>query len=283
MTQASDPLELRFANCDYGLSARRLWEHTELGQINVFGHSLAINQRRETNEAAMFIDVVRFSGDTFSLVGLTLVELRADQILVNFPFRIEVFLNVHVGSHQGKKFIHSVKAHLDRCAIRQAVRNQHHPFLPTAHKDDDFGVPHIFSSLQHRLQGMGKSKAGGEQWLKTIQNFQGLRDEEFACSKLKPDLILSSYGNDQFTATYLADLCNFADLRISVIPVVSDAQRQLHFSKPNGQKLKRTKNFPKALAALPRTVAALDPVLGYRIEQVEHQTLWGVEHSGYSG
>jgi hypothetical protein len=55
-----------------------LWEHTELGQINVFGR--AINQRRETNDAAMFIDVVQFNGDTFSLVGLTLAELQAGQI-----------------------------------------------------------------------------------------------------------------------------------------------------------------------------------------------------------
>lgn len=34
-------LELRFSGCDYGLSGRRLWEHTELGQINVFGRAIS--------------------------------------------------------------------------------------------------------------------------------------------------------------------------------------------------------------------------------------------------
>lgn len=35
MTLGPDTLELRFERSDYGLSARRLWEHTELAQINV--------------------------------------------------------------------------------------------------------------------------------------------------------------------------------------------------------------------------------------------------------
>ena len=30
---------------------------------------------------------------------------------------------------------------------------------------------------------------------------------------------------------------------------------------------------------LPRAVTEFDPVMGYRIEQVEHQTLWGPEHN----
>jgi hypothetical protein len=31
-------LELRFVQVDFGLSARRLYETTGLGQVNVFGH-----------------------------------------------------------------------------------------------------------------------------------------------------------------------------------------------------------------------------------------------------
>ena len=42
-------LEFYFERGFYGLSARRLWEHTEMGQINVF--SKAISSRQELNDA----------------------------------------------------------------------------------------------------------------------------------------------------------------------------------------------------------------------------------------
>ena len=83
--------------------------------------------------------------------------------------------------------------------------------------------------------------------------------------------------DEQFSAKQLSDLCTFKDLRISVIPVVSDAQQQLRFAGAPERALKRTKKLPKAQVGQSRTVVGFDPVLGYRIEQVEHQTLWGKE------
>ena len=64
-------------------------------------------------------------------------------------------------------FINGVAAHLASCSARRAVRNQHREFLPIAGATDRFGAPHIFSTLQRRLQSMGKAKASGDQWLKT--------------------------------------------------------------------------------------------------------------------
>jgi hypothetical protein len=276
---APNTLELKFEGSDYGLSARRLWEHTELGQINVFSNE--INSRRELNDAAAFIDIGWFVGDTFWLAGLTLAELRAGRIPVNNGIRREVVLAEVDQCDKGQGFLSGVAAHLARCSIRQAMRNQSHPFLPFAKAGDVFGVPLIYSNLQRRLEGMGGAKAGGAQWLKTIENFQkkGLRAEEFECSNLIPDLSLSFEDENQFLASDLAQWCNFRDLRFSVIPVVRAAQRQLRFSDPPDRKLNRTKNLSKALSDLPREVISFDPILGYRIEQVEHQTLWGSEHS----
>ena len=279
MTFGPDTLELRFAETDYVLSARRLWEHTELGQINVFNQ--AISARREHNDAATFIDIVRLDGDTFSLAGLTLAELHAGKIpAIGTPQQIAVLLDCIQG-RDGAAFISAVANHLDQCSIRQAVRNQHQQFLPTAMAEDVFGIPYLYSPLQHRLQSMGKSKAGARQWLKTIDNFQkkGLRAEEIECSNLWPALPPDNDDGKQYSALELADLCDFRDLRLSVIPVVSDAQRQLRFVDPTGKKLNRIKNLPKALVGLPRAVTVFDPVLGYRIEQVEHQTLWGTERN----
>jgi hypothetical protein len=147
-----------------------------------------------------------------------------------------------------------------------------------------FGIPYIFSSLQRRLQSMGRSRAPTAQWLKTIENFRtkGLRVEEFDCSNLA--LFLDTLdsngetGNSAF-AFELADACNFRDLRISVIPVVKDAQRPLQFGKPIDKKLKRTKSIPKSLADLPRLLNNYDRVLGYRVERVEHESLWGTEQT----
>lgn len=279
MTLVPKTLELRLEGSAYGLSALRLWEHTELGQINVF--SQAISSLRELNVAAVFIDVVWFVGDAFSLAGYTLAELRAERVPANCVLPDATVLLRLTEADGAASFIRSVASHLDLCSLRQALRNQHHQFLPSAQVDDVFGVPRIFSTLQRRLQSMGKSKAGAEQWRKTIENFQkkGLRAEEFDCSNLMPELMALDDDGQQVSAVELANLCYFKDLRLSVIPVVNDAKRQLRFANPPARKLTRIKNLPKALAELPRAVTGFDPVLGYRVEQVEHQTLWGQEHS----
>lgn len=277
MTLSPDTLELRFAHSEFGLSARRLWEHTELGQVNVFRQ--AISARPELNDAAAFIDVIWSDGDAFSLAGLTLADLNAGRIPVNSTLGNDAVLSGLTLAGDGATFVRAVAAHLDRCSIRQAMRNQHHQFLPSARADDVFGVPLIFSTLQRRLQTMGRSKAGAGQWQKTIENFQkkGLRAEEFVRANLIPDLMALDEDGEQISATELANLCDFKGLRLSVIPVVKEALQQLRFSGATDRPLKRTKKLPKAQAGQTRGVAEFNSVLGYRIEQVEHQTLWGTE------
>jgi hypothetical protein len=58
---------------------------------------------------------------------------------------------------------------------------------------------------------------------------------------------------------------------------VNEAQRQLQFASTPARALTRTKKLPKAQAGQARTVVGFDRVLGYRIEQIEHQALWGLE------
>ncbi len=277
MTLCPDTLEFNWGDKVYGLSARRLWEHTELGQINVFPQ--AISSRPELNDPAAFIDVVQFDGDAFSLVGLMLADLRAGRIPLNSRVRDGTVLSALTGAGRNDSFVSSVAAHLDRCAMRQAVRNQHYRFLPAARADDVLGVPLIFSTLKRKLMAMGRSRAGAGQWQKTIENFQqkGLRAEEFERSNLKPALMALDDDGDQISAVDLASQCDFAHLRLSVIPVVSDAEHQLRFSIFDNRRVKRTMNLPKAQAGQMREVAAFNPILGYRIEQVEHQTLWGTD------
>ena len=130
MTLDAEGLELEFSNRVYALSARRLWEHTELGQINVFRK--AISARSELNDASDFIDLVVCNGDDFRLTGLTLAELRAGHIPVDAGFQSEAVLADLTQTHDGQAFIRSVESHLALCANRRALRNQQPPFLPSA-------------------------------------------------------------------------------------------------------------------------------------------------------
>ena len=218
--------------------------------------------------------------DAWSLAGFTLADLRGGKIPAGSMAIDETVLFECLNTPEAVAFIALVADHVALCSIRQATRNQHHQFLPSAQPDDVFGVPLIFSTLRQRLNDMGHAKARAEQWLRTIENFQkkGLRAEEFERSQLMPELEVFDDSGDQAFASELVALCNFEALRLSVIPVVSDAQRQLRFLSAPTRTLKRTKKLPKAQDGQARDVVGFDPVLGYRIEQVEHQTLWGPEH-----
>ena len=121
-----------------------------MGQINVF--SQAISALRGLNGTAAFIDVVRFYGETFSLAGFTLADLREGRVPANSALPNEAVLRELTIGVDDSIFVRAVAGHLDLCSIRQATRNQHHPFLPSAHADDAFGVPHVFSTLQRRCR-----------------------------------------------------------------------------------------------------------------------------------
>jgi hypothetical protein len=176
-----------------------------------------------------------------------------------------------------RQFELSVAALLDQVADRKATRNQEHPFLPAAPVEDPFGVAGLWSSLQRRLLAMAAAKAGAEHWRRTIENFQkkGLRAEELDRSDLVPELAHLDTLGHQASAGELAQRCLFDGLRLSIIPVIADAQCQLRFTSTPPKTFKRTKKLPKAQVGQTRTAVRFDPVLGYRLEQVEHPTVWG--------
>jgi hypothetical protein len=268
-------LESHPSESEFGLSARRLWEHSELGQISVFAQ--AISARQELNDPAAFIDVVSFASDHFMLAGFTLADLKAGRIPAAYAGLDKQLFAGLADAKAAVAFIQRVAAHLDRCSLRRATRDQHAQFLPPARSEHAFGVPHLFSTLRHRLRDLGKSSAA--QWQHTIANFQkkGLRAEELSKSGLVPALeALAATGRHAGGADLIRE-CDFAALRLSVIPVVNEAQRQLQFASTPARALTRTKKLPKAQAGQARTVVGFDRVLGYRIEQIEHQALWGLE------
>jgi hypothetical protein len=270
-------LELRFVQVDFGLSARRLYETTELGQINVFGHPL--NVEHEITDATKFIDVIRYQGEDFYLAGFTLAELQNGKAPGNDTVDIDAVLKACNETRALSTFIVVVHSHLVRCSLRQGMRNMQQPFLSSSSAHVCFGIRHIYSNLQAKLAALSNSKANAQQWLKTIDNFQkkGLRAEELEMSNLCRKLLACNDKAQQFTGLELVNLCQFDLLRLSVIPVVSEAKQQLHFARAPSRPLKKAKNLPRAQGGQVREISGFDSVLGYRIEEVVHPTLWGTE------
>jgi len=270
-------LELRFAKGDFGLSARRLYEATELGQVNVFGNPL--NVHHEITVAAKFIDVIRYQGDDFHLAGYTLADLMAGNVPPVSASDVAGVLKAFNKTRARSVFLVQVHGHLVRCSLRQGMRNLQQPFLSTASTQDCFGIRHIYSNLQTKLLAMSKAKFDGKQWLKTIENFRnkGLRAEELELSKISQILLACKDEHRQFTGLELANACQFDALKVAVIPVVSEAKQQLQFASAPARSLKKARNLPKAQGGQIRAISGFDPVLGYRIEEVTHPTLWGTE------
>lgn len=249
MSLKSDSLLLPLHGSQFSLSARRIWEHTGLGQVNVFNQ--AIHHHLLLPDAFAFIDVVELQDGSFSLLGFTAWQYINDAVPNHFQHIATRVKSDWRQSTGIKKFGQDVLGHLLQFAKRQAIRNPYQPFLPTVKHNDVFGVPHLHSTLQRRLVGLGKAKLGYGQWRNTIQNFtqKGIRQEEIDLLLFNPvvNSHLMSVENDdeQTKATDLVAQCQFQDFQISILAVHQDAQTQLKFTKPPDKKLASTKKQPK--------------------------------------
>ena len=277
MTLCLDTLEMQFEGSCCGLSARRLWDHTESGQINVFQQP--IRQGSSQNDPAIFIDLAWMQDTGVTLLGCTLYEWRLGRHVIHPESEGIPLDRSLLNSPEVIVFISSVAKHIETVAQRQATRNQHVEFLPPASANDAFGLPMLSSTLQRLLRDIGKTTVDAKQWEGTILNFQkkGLRIDELNQSGLLPYLDALRSSGSKSTAQGLLQACDFSALRLSVIPVIRYAEKQLDFVPATERRWKRALKASKPQVGQDRRVAEFDPVLGYRIEEIEHQTLWGID------
>ena len=73
MFSDSSAFVIDFEGCAYGVSARRIFEHMMLGQINPF--SRLVSSVQSPGEAGEVIDLISGHPDSYSLTGLTLSAL----------------------------------------------------------------------------------------------------------------------------------------------------------------------------------------------------------------
>jgi hypothetical protein len=258
-------------NVRYGLSARRLWEHTQHRQINPFK---PINYYSATTPEA-YVDVVDITTRSPVYLGVTLEDFRRDcSQWVSDEFADVLLASASTtGVYQ---WLQEVGWHLQDTYERRAVRNAPTPFLKTG-KNAPLAIPGLNCALADWLQQHGSEKASAHQWLNRIQNLtgKGLKHEEIDISHIK-DVLAAAEPTGAITGHWLHDQLDYRQLRISIIPAVETASNHLTWRPaPPVDYIKRIK--PKIKGKLPSTAQWRDPVLGYWIDMVEWDDLFGTE------
>ena len=271
-------LEVHFNGCIFGVSARRFFEHLTLGQVNPFAPTAA--SVRSLRDVAEVVDLVRFEhGWTFSLTGLTLASLErkgpADPVLEG---KIRA---VRRGAAQPdvRALLGEVMAAAMRHAARRAARNAPARFLAAAGVDDRFGVPGLYSRLAVALADRASDKAPAKQWQGTLDNLsrKGLRSEELQRSGIVAFLEARAGDNALISGGALLQAVDFSALRISVIANISEARTQLRFEEVPERELPKIRGEKRPQAGQQRKLHLFDRSLGYRIEEVGHPALWGMD------
>ena len=261
---------LRFEGYALAISARRLWEHTQMGQINPF----ALITPASAMQPQAFVDIVDVSGSVLTLAGFTWADLRAGKH-GRIPQEHVNQLLRNVEGATAREWLASVGQHLREFSEQRAVRNPPELFLP---KDGVslLGVQGLHCALATWLEAHGAEKASPEQWYSRIGNLtkKGLREEELEFSRLAENLDCDS--SSAVTGDAIFSCLSYDALRLSVLPVAHATSRQLKFEQvPANAAVKRIK--PKLKAGLVSHPQWRDRVLGYWVDAVDWDDMLNTE------
>lgn len=295
MTLSVQQLDLRFPRCTLALSARRVWEHTEFGQVNPF---IAIPPTGNINPR-LYIDIVNMSGPVQILTGLTLhdgMNTRHAGVMQKLLGQ----LLQHIGTPQVRQWLADVEAHLLHARDRQTLCAMPEPFIP-ADGSSPFGVQGLHSAFRNWLEDQGHDKASAAHWQQRLDALvkSSLRADEVAFSGFADGLarddelsegddsndsndgsntIESEHGSRRtetlISGHALTEYVRFDALHLSILPVIYPASAQLAFERvPANARIKRLK--PKLRAGLKSLPQWREPALGYWIDLVEWADLLG--------
>lgn len=261
---------LRFESSALAISARRLWEHTELRQINPFA---PITQHIALKPQA-YVDVADIASPVQTLTGLTLDDVLTGKHAGIPQARINSLIR-QIATDQVRKWLDSVGHHLRHFSQQRAMRNLPAPFLPTDYVGP-LGVPGLHCALATWLKAHRTDKASALQWLQRIHNLagKGLRAEEMEFSHLVEDL-----GEEagSITGEAVSGCLCYDNIRISILPFLHTVDSPLPFVKvPTNATFKRIK--PKLKSTLNTSPQWRDRVLGYWVDVVRWDDLLGQDH-----
>ena len=185
------------------------------------------------------------------------------------------------------KLLHTVERYLYRLSHRQAVRGLLPDFCPTGlttvGAPGVLAVPGLHSKLEQHLRRHPAARHTASQWLDHLNRAQtrGLKQEELDRSGL-PNWLVDQHQfapTNRLTPQDLLDAIDWTPIRLSVIPVMQHSASALALERVTTPpaKLPSVRDDKRPQIGQRRTVTAYDRVLGYRIDRIEHDTLWGTE------
>ena len=268
MAKRGEQWRLHFEGCRLEISAHRLWEHTELGQINPFtpiSPASAI-------QPEVYLDIVDASLSGQSLTGLTLADLFAGKYGGLSEALVHELL-IRIKGVTARGWLVGVGEQLRKYSRQRALRNIPEPFLPMD-SNSPLRVRHLHSSLFDWLKVHGKEKASVKQWSGRFENLtsKGLRDEEVVYSGLSKSL--KDVAGSVVTGDVIRNSLSYDVMRLSILPVIRATDTQIEFIKvPANETVKRIK--PKLRPGLVTRPQWRDRVLGYCVDAVEWGDLLG--------
>ena len=262
--------DIAFRGAILGISAARLWDHTQLRQINPF-----VPITKQTVQLPeSYIDVTARSGSLHQLTGLRLRDLREQRYGDLHPSDVAQLLR-NIQCREYRQWIASIQAHLQRASQHKATRNLPEPFLPTSEKSP-LRIAGLNCALTSWLAAHQDDLAPAEQWLNRIEKLtqRGLRRDEFNLSSLTD---IDEWPHDRpLRGKELLQHLDYRETRITIVPVVTPTKRQLQFVQvTSGLPMKRRE--PRRRPPLQANPAYRDPVMGYWIDQIEWEDLFRSE------
>lgn len=250
---------------------RRLWEHTQFGQLDPFGLTASTHRDWSPDDV---LDILEGDDDTARHTGLTLAALRAGQHGDLSAKDAESLLSA-LPSDRMVAFRHWVRGRLHIALSRTAVRRDDAPFV-AIDRNAPFGVAHLHSRLVQRLLAKRAQNLAAFQWALTIRSFtrSGITDDEIEASGVVVRLLET---DGTLTGEQVARLCDFKPAFLSIVPVTKTLLSQLRFVPAGERKFRSLRRRYRASAHEQRSTAAFDPSLGYRVDRVTQQALWGVD------
>ena len=258
---------ITFRGAKLGLSAARLWEHTQRRQINPF----APITRQTAQNPALYLDVTEGESPLQPLTGLTLQDLR-DKRYPHLNPSDAAHLLYNIQCRECRQWMASVQAHLETARQEQAARNRPTPFLP-AGDGSPLGVAGLKCALQIWLNARRDETAPLAQWMNRLRKLtqQGLRGNELDLSGLSSVGALP--GEGPVTGESLLRHLDYREARLSIVPVVQTARQQLDFVQVTNT-LPARRMEPRRRKPLRAHPVYRDPIMGYWIDQIAWEDLF---------
>jgi len=279
------------------LSALRLWEHGVLGQVNVTDSP--ISRRFWASQVLRHIDVIQYV-DGVGTIVCTLQDiedkecksLSAGSESKITPYPSEILKAGRWRKHAKVLVLkENVERFLYHLSHRVAERGAHGSFWPTR-KDASsrlgvLGLAGFYSKLIVFLEEKCVGRHAADSWLEILASGQrqGIKQEELLLSGLPTWLAQQRTiePDRRYSANDLRKRISWSNIRLSVMPVVHFSEtpitleRHLQSESYLSKKLAPVRDNSKPQLGQRRFLHEYDRALGYRVEGIEHETLWGRE------